>query len=205
MSQLVIGLSGGIGSGKTTVTDLFADLGVEIIDADVIARQVVEPGTPALGQIIDKFGEDIIGKEGRLDRAKLRQLIFQQPALKNWLNGLLHPVIRQKMQRLTREASSPYCILSVPLLFENQLNKSVDRVLIVDVSEQAQLARTVGRDGVDEKQVKAIMASQASRAERLTIADDVINNNGDEAALVGQVQRLHSDYLQQAKSVQAQS
>lgn len=205
MSKLVVGLSGGIGSGKTTVTDLFAELAVDIIDADVIARQVVEPGSKALAQIIEKFGRGILDKEGCLDRAKLRDLIFQQPALKNWLNELLHPVIRQQMQRLTQKASSPYCILSVPLLFENKLNNSVDRVLIVDVSEQTQLARTIGRDGVDEKQVKAIMASQASRAQRLTIANDVIDNNGDKAALVGQVRRLHADYLQQAKTLQAQA
>jgi dephospho-CoA kinase len=205
MSQFVVGLSGGIGSGKTTVTDLFAELAVDIIDADVIARQVVEPGTQALAKIVEKFGGQILGKDAYLDRAKLRELIFQQPLLKDWLNELLHPIIRQEMQRLTQEASSAYCILSVPLLFENKLNKSVDRVLIVDVSEQTQVTRTIGRDAVEQKQVKAIMASQASRAERLTIADDVIDNNGDEAALVGQVRRLHSDYLQQAKTAQAQS
>jgi len=205
VSHLVVGLSGGIGSGKTTVTDLFAELGVDIIDADVIARQVVEPGTEALGQIIEKFGGEIVDQDGCLDRVKLRALIFQDPTLKSWLNGLLHPLIRQEMQRLTQSASSPYCILSVPLLFENNLNNMVDRVLIVDVSEQSQVARTVGRDRVDEKQVKAIMASQASRAQRLTIADDVIDNNGDNAALVEQVRRLHADYLQEAKTVQIQS
>jgi dephospho-CoA kinase len=201
MSKLVVGLSGGIGSGKTTVTDLFSGLGVDIIDADVIARKVVEPGTPGLRQIVNKLGSKILDKEGCLDRAKLRELIFQQPALKNWLNALLHPVIRDEMQRQTQCASSPYCILSVPLLFENKLNSTVDRVVIVDVSEQSQLERTIGRDGVDDLQVKAIMASQASRVERLTIADDIIDNNGNEAALAGQVRRLHTDYLQQAKSV----
>jgi dephospho-CoA kinase len=205
VSKLVIGLSGGIGSGKTTVSDLFAELGVDIIDADVIARQVVEPGTNTLGEIVKKFGEGIIDKQGHLDRGKLRRLIFQQPALKNWLNGLLHPLIRQQMQYLTQKACSPYCILSVPLLFENKLNKSVDRVLIVDVDEQAQLARTIGRDEADEQQIQAIMDSQASRAQRLTIADDVIDNNGNRAALLSQVRRLHGNYLQQAKTLQAQN
>ena len=201
MSQLVVGLSGGIGSGKTTVSNLFAELGVDIIDADVIARQVVEPGTPALGEIVNKLGPRILSNDAGLQRSKLRELIFQQPDLKNWLNKLLHPVIRQQMQQEIEEASSAYCIISVPLLFENKLHTIVDRVLMVDVSEQRQMARTIGRDGVDELQVKAIMASQASRTERLSIADDVIDNNGDQVALVKQVRRLHSEYLQQAKIV----
>lgn len=196
MSRFVVGVSGGIGSGKTTVTDMFKGLGIDVIDADVIAREVVEPGSPAVQKIVDKFGGDIIEQNGHLNRTKLREIIFSQPELKIWLNALLHPLIREQMAVQTQQAKSPYCILSVPLLVENNLNNSVDRVLIVDVSEQTQLDRTLKRDQVDQQQIQAIMNSQASRAQRLAVADDVIDNNGEQKELIEQVHKLHANYLE---------
>jgi dephospho-CoA kinase len=194
MSDFVVGLSGGIGSGKTTVTDLFARLGVDIIDADVIARDVVAPGTVGLSQIVSKLGKQILDEKGQLNRSLLRQKVFAEPELKAWLNQLLHPLIRQQMQQQTQAATSPYCILSVPLLVENNLAKSVDRVLIVDVSESTQLQRTVQRDNSNVEQISAIMRAQASREQRLAIADDVIQNEGAPKDLVDKVAELHQFY-----------
>ena len=198
MSHYVIGLSGGIGSGKTTVSDEFAKLGVTIVDADIIARQVVEPGTAAFTAIVEKFGAQVLNQQGSLDRSQLRQLVFSEPALKDWLNQLLHPLIRAQMQSQTQLATSDYCILSVPLLVENKLTTLVDRVLIVDVSEDTQLSRTVLRDNSNAEQIHAIMRAQASRSERLAAADDVINNEGQPQDLVEQVATLHQQYLQRA-------
>ena len=198
MSHLVVGLSGGIGSGKTTVSDLFATYGVDIIDADVIVRQVVEPGTLALEAIVAKFGQQVLNQEGELNRSQLRQLVFSDPSNKDWLNQLLHPLIRQQMHRQTQAAQSSYCILSVPLLVESKLNTLVDRVLIVDVSEATQLKRTVLRDNSNIELISAIMAAQATRAERLAAADDVIQNEGHASDLVKQVAQLHQQYLRLA-------
>lgn len=200
MSGFVVGLSGGIGSGKTTVSDMFAKLGVQIIDADVIAREVVEPGTESLERIREKFGPELIDPSGCLDRGKLRELVFSHLEAKNWLNALLHPLIQQKMQLQTAQASSLYCILSVPLLVENNSYTTVDRVLIVDLPENLQLSRSANRDAVSEKQIKAIMAAQATRQQRLEVADDVIDNSGDEESLFVQVQQLHNQYLAMASS-----
>ncbi|MFT6898860.1 MAG: dephospho-CoA kinase [Paraglaciecola sp.] len=204
MSQFVVGLSGGIGSGKTTVSNMFAKLGVQIIDADVIARQVVQPDSPALATIIDKFGPQLLDPDGNLDRRKLRDIVFSHSAAKQWLNGLLHPLIQQQMQQQTRQAKSIYCILSVPLLVENQSYKTVDRVAIVDVPENLQRSRTINRDAASETQINAIMASQATRQQRLEVADDVIDNSGDEAALSAQVYQLHQRYVQMAGEVLGQ-
>lgn len=200
MSTYVVGVSGGIGSGKTTVTNLFAELGIDIIDADVIAREVVAPQTPGLNAIVAKLGQDILDNHGHLNRALLRQLVFTQPDLKEWLNQLLHPLIRAQMQQQTQGASSPYCILSVPLLIENQGYKTVDRVLIVDVSEATQLQRTVLRDNSNVEQISAIMRAQASREQRLAVADDVIENEGSEQELIEKVAQLHQLYLSLAES-----
>ena len=198
MSQYVVGLSGGIGSGKTTVSDEFAKLGIAIIDADIIARQVVEPGSPALAAIVEKFGSQVLNPQGALNRSQLRQQVFSEPALKDWLNQLLHPLIRAQMISQTQLAKSEYCILSVPLLVENKLTVLVNRVLIVDVSEDTQLSRTVLRDNSNAEQIRAIMRAQASRAERLAAADDVINNEGQPQDLVNQVAKLHQQYLKLA-------
>jgi dephospho-CoA kinase len=168
---------------------------VDIIDADVIARQVVEPGTTALAAIVDKFGSQVLNELGELNRAQLRQLVFSDPSIKDWLNQLLHPLIRQQMHRQTQAAQSSYCILSVPLLVESKLTTLVDRVLIVDVSEQTQLKRTVLRDNSNSKQISAIMNAQATRTDRLAVADDVIENEGQASDLVEKVTQLHQQYL----------
>ena len=200
VSDYVVGISGGIGSGKTTVTDLFAQYAIEVIDADMIAREVVEPGTPALKAIVDKFGSQVLNESvgsssGTLDRAKLRTLVFNDIETKNWLNQLLHPVIRQQMLLQTQQAKSTFCLLSVPLLVENKLYEQVDRVVIVDVDEQTQLQRTLLRDKTNEQQIRAIMSAQATRQERLAVADDIIDNNGKTDDLVKQVDILHKKYL----------
>jgi dephospho-CoA kinase len=204
MSNYVVGISGGIGSGKTTVTDLFAKYAIKVIDADVIAREIVEPGTPALKALIDKFGKSVLdssggSSSGTLDRAKLRTLVFNNSEVKSWLNQLLHPAIREQMLLQTKQAESVYCLLSVPLLVENKLYQHVDRVVIVDVHEQTQLQRTLLRDKTNEQQIRAIMRAQATRQQRLAVADDVIDNNGKADDLTEKVTQLHKHYLQLAK------
>jgi dephospho-CoA kinase len=204
MSNYVVGISGGIGSGKTTVTDLFAKYAIKVIDADVIAREIVEPGTPALKAIIDKCGQSVLdssggSSSGTLDRAKLRTLVFNNSEVKSWLNQLLHPAIREQMLLQTKQAESVYCLLSVPLLVENKLYQHVDRVVIVDVHEQTQLQRTLLRDKTNEQQIRAIMRAQATRQQRLAVADDVIDNNGKADDLTEKVTQLHKHYLQLAK------
>ncbi|MBN25848.1 MAG: dephospho-CoA kinase [Alteromonadaceae bacterium] len=201
MSQFVVGVSGGIGSGKTTVTNAFAKLNVDIIDADVIARDVVAPGTKGLRAIVDKFGSQILDQGQCLNRRALREIIFSDEQAKSWLNELLHPLIRQETLRQTIDATSAYCMLSVPLLVENGSYKNVDRVLIVDVPESIQLTRSMARDKAEEALIKSIMASQASRQQRLEVADDVIDNSGNESELTKQVLALHQRYLQCANAV----
>ncbi|MEP1385183.1 MAG: dephospho-CoA kinase [Paraglaciecola sp.] len=200
MSCYVVGVSGGIGSGKTTVTDCFKTFNIDVIDADIVARQVVSPGTPGLQAIIGKFGERILDINGALDRSQLRQLVFSEPENKEWLNQLLHPAIRTEMVKQVQQAKSNYCLLSVPLLVENKLYEMVDRVLIVDVSETNQLKRTLLRDKTNAQQIQAIMDSQASREQRLAVADDVIDNNDSPEKLLIQVELLHQTYLQLAKN-----
>ena len=177
MSKLVIGLTGGIGSGKTTITNYFSELGVEIIDADVIAREVVTVNSPALKAIVNHFGNDYLLADGQLNRALLRSRIFSHEADKLWLNKLLHPLIRNNIVKQTKAAKSEYCILVAPLLIENNLLELVDRVLIVDVSETTQISRTLLRDSSSEQEVRAIIASQTSRTTRVNVADDIINND----------------------------
>lgn len=200
MSRLVVGLTGGIGSGKTAASDLFAKKGIVVVDADIIARDIVEPGQPALEKIKVKFGDQILLKDGTLDRRKLREIVFDSAELKTWLNDLLHPAIRQAMLEQTQNAKSAYCILSVPLLVENGLNQMIDKVLVVDASVETQLARTCSRDGQSEHQVRKIIDAQASREQRLAVADNVIDNNGNLETLVEQVDKLHDIYLEYAKN-----
>ncbi|MCU6664792.1 dephospho-CoA kinase [Silvania hatchlandensis] len=190
-----VALTGGIGSGKSTVADTFSRLGVNVIDADIIARQVVEPGTPALRAIAEHFGGELIGPEGTLNRRKLRERIFAHPEEKAWLNALLHPLIQQETQRQMREATSPYVLWVVPLLVENQLHKKADRVLVVDVSVDTQIQRTMARDNVAREHAEQILAAQATREARLAVADDVIDNNGAPDAIASDVARLHQQYL----------
>ncbi|HAS8401103.1 TPA: dephospho-CoA kinase [Vibrio vulnificus] len=197
---LVIGLTGGIASGKTTVANLFQQhFAIDIVDADIVARQVVAPGSAGLAAIVDHFGADILTREGELDRGQLRQRIFAHAEEKQWLNALLHPMIRRKMIEDLAQVSSPYALLVVPLLVENQLQTLCDRVLVVDVEEKTQLQRTVDRDGVDEQQVRAILKAQASRHERLALADDVIKNESKDQDLLQQITDLHQKYLAMSK------
>ena len=177
MSKLVIGLTGGIGSGKTTITNYFGELGIEIIDADIIAREVVAVNSPALKAIAHHFGNDYLLADGQLNRSLLRSRIFSNEVDKLWLNKLLHPLIRNNIVKQTKEAKSTYCILVAPLLIENNLLELVDRVLIVDVSETTQISRTLLRDSSSEQEVRAIIASQTSRTTRVNVADDIINND----------------------------
>ncbi|MBX9562512.1 dephospho-CoA kinase [Aeromonas hydrophila] len=192
----VVAITGGIGSGKTTVANQFAELGIEVVDADVIAREVVEPGTPALAAIAAHFGSEVITPAGQLDRRRLRERVFTDPQAKGWLNALLHPLIRTEMQRQCAAARSPYCLLVVPLLVENRLTALANRVLVIDVDEATQIERTCRRDGVSREQTQAILAAQASRAERLAAADDVLDNqNGTPEAIKSRILALHETYL----------
>ncbi|MGX2039909.1 dephospho-CoA kinase [Methylocaldum sp. MU1018] len=192
--MLIIGLTGGIGCGKSTVAELFADKGVPILDADVIARELVEPGRPAFEAIKQRFGTVIL-KNGRLDRAKLREIVFSDPEAKRWLEALLHPLVYSEIGQRITTLSAPYCLVVVPLLLETGQRALVDRLLVVDCPEDIQRRRVQLRDGLSEKQIDPIMASQIGRSERLAAADDVLENTADEADLAEKVERLHQLYL----------
>ena len=196
MSEFIVGLTGGIGSGKTTVSDMFAELGIDIIDADIVAREVVEPGSDALTEIKQYFGADYINSQGALDRTKLRTRIFNHPDDKRWLNNLLHPIIRQEITKQLASAKSKYCILVAPLLLENGLNKLVNQVLVVDINQDTQVMRTLARDPSSAAEIKRIIASQMTRQEKLKLADDIIcNENTDLDKLKQNVLILHQNYL----------
>jgi dephospho-CoA kinase len=195
----VVGLTGGIGSGKTLVSDAFAKLGVNVIDADVIAREVVAPGSFGLQQIVDKFGVEILNKQGELNRALLRERVFQDPTLTTWLNAQLHPLIRNKMLAELAQSHSSYTILAVPLLFENQLDSMCNSTVVVDVDETTQLTRAMDRDGVDLNNIKRIMAQQMPRKQRCERADFVIDNNGTPDETVETVKKLHHFYINAVK------
>ncbi|TBU90670.1 dephospho-CoA kinase [Stutzerimonas kirkiae] len=195
MKPWVLGLAGGIGSGKSAVADRFASLGVHVVDSDQAARWVVEPGRPALARIAEHFGAGVLQADGTLDRAGLRARIFQNPQEKAWLEGLLHPLVREEVERHLSLARSPYAIMVSPLLVEAGLHRRVDRLLVVDVPESLQLERAMRRDEASEEQVRAIMKAQASREERLRHADDVLVNDRDLTWLQAQVERLHAFYL----------
>ncbi|MGC9421216.1 dephospho-CoA kinase [Vibrio sp.] len=193
---LIVGLTGGIASGKTTVANLFqTHFSIDIVDADIIAREVVTPGSQGLAAIVEHFGPSILHQDGSLNRAALREQIFAIPAEKKWLDQRLHPLINQKMHEALQKVTSPYALLVVPLLIENQLQSMVDRILVVDVDEQTQIERTQARDKVSKEQVLAILSAQASRAERLAFADDVIKNSAQNQKLLPQITKLHQKYL----------
>ena len=200
MSAFVVGLTGGIGCGKSTVTDLFTALGVQHVDADIVAREVVMPGTPCLQAITQHFGSEILQPDGSLNRAMLRQRVFTDAASKTWLEQLLHPAIRQQILAQLQALTSPYALLVAPLLLENKLNQYVQRVLVIDLPESMQLQRAMARDNADEQQIKAIMAAQISRSERLKLANDIISNDNTPADLAPLVAKLHQQYLQQAQA-----
>lgn len=196
--MFVVGVTGGIGSGKTTVTNLFQQHGIVIVDADVIARHIMDKGGEALRAVVQRYGDKALLDDGNLNRAWLRERIFKHPEDKQWLNDLTHPLIRDQILSQLQQAKSDYVILSAPLLIENRLTKLCDRVLVVDVSEATQLERTQQRDDVSEDQVQAIINAQASREQRLQAADNIIHNEGDEAELTSQVETLHELYLRLA-------
>ena len=193
--SLRIGLTGGIASGKSTVADLFAARGVPIIDTDVIAREVVEPGRPALDDIRDAFGSGVITDDGHLDRGAMRALVFADDAKRRRLESILHPRIREEAARQAAAAKGPYHIVVVPLLAESPMRSDMDRILVVDCDEDTQLERLLARDAGSEDQARRMIAAQATREERLSITDDVIRNDGSLDATRSQVERLHQRYL----------
>ncbi len=192
--MLIIGLTGGVGSGKTTVANCFARLGVPVIDADALSREVVEPGQPALQLLVEHFGNHIIDENGRLKRGELRQIVFADTAERKWLESILHPLINRLMVQRIAECKADYCILMSPLLGETKQIEMVDRVLVIDVPEKMQLQRTMARDGNSEETVKSIIASQSDRAKRLQTADDVLVNDQDLEHLQKEVNLLHERY-----------
>ncbi|MFK7731713.1 MAG: dephospho-CoA kinase [Pseudomonadales bacterium] len=196
--MLVIGVTGGIGSGKSAVTDRFADHDICVVDADIAARVVVEPGKPALQAIEDYFGPHLITYDGALDRAALRKIVFEDKEQRLWLEQLTHPLIGEEIMLQIQSSISPYTIFVSPLLIETSQHALTDRILLVDVPVELQVERTIARDNNSEAQVRAIIASQASREDRLARADDVIVNDKDLAHLDKEVARLHEFYLQLA-------
>jgi len=192
---LKIGLTGGIGSGKTAAGDHFARLGAEVIDTDLLSRELVEPGQPALAEIVAEFGASMLTTEGRLDRARLRDRVFDDPAARRRLEAILHPRIRDAMLARARRSTAPYVVFVIPLLFETGQQSLVDRVLLIDVPEDLQRTRVAARDHLDEAQIARIMQAQTDRASRLRQADDVICNDGSMQELRAAVEKLHREYL----------
>lgn len=197
-AKLIVGLTGGIGSGKSVVCSRFANLGILIVDADIVAREVVEPGSDALKKIQNHFGDDVVQANGTLDRSKLRDIIFTTATEKEWLESLLHPLINLEIRRQLSQTKSAYAILASPLLLETKQFQLVDRILVIDASEQLQIERASNRDGKNEAQITAIMQTQLSRQERCARASDIIQNHGDLSELDEQVEKLHQLYLELA-------
>lgn len=193
--MLVIGLTGGIGSGKTLATDHFARLGITIVDADVAARVIVEPGRPALLDIAERFGASMLQADGSLNRPRLREIVFTDPASRKALEQITHPRIAEEIARQLAASTSPYTILVSPLLFESSQHRFTQRTVLIDAHEAHQRQRAAHRDKVSEEQIEAIMAAQMSRAERRQRADDVLLNDGDIEHLQAAVEALHLRYL----------
>ena len=199
--MLRIGLTGGIGSGKSAAALLFSSRGVPVIDTDDIARVLVEPGQPAYDEIIRNFGEGILDRNRRIDRDKLRERVFDNAVERQRLEASLHPRIREVVRTKVAELDAPYCIVVVPLLIESGFNDLVDRVLVVDAPETLQVQRTMVRSGLNELEIRKIISAQATRAQRLQRADDVIENNADRKQLEKEVERLHHWYLSLAATI----
>jgi dephospho-CoA kinase len=194
--MLVIGLTGGIGSGKSTVADMFAQLGAPVIDADTISHELTRPGQEAYEEILRTFGHDLVTSHGQLDRSQLRTLIFNSPEKRKQLESILHPKIYAEIQLRIHNLESRYCIIVIPLLIETGGESMVDRVLVIDTPESLQRHRACQRDQASDTEINAILNSQASRAQRLQAADDVISNADNLDTLKSQVQTLHNTYLQ---------
>ena len=204
MRPYVVGLTGGIGSGKSAVADLFAERGVAIIDTDAIAHALTAPGGAAMPAIRAEFGDAVASADGALDRAAMRAMVFAEPAARKRLEAILHPLIRDESERrvVAQTVGSPYAILIVPLLVEaGDYRSRVDRIAVVDCAEATQMARVRRRSGLAANEIERILAAQATRAERLAAADDVIENDGELAALAPQVMRLHLQYLEYSRHV----
>ncbi|GLR63131.1 dephospho-CoA kinase [Marinospirillum insulare] len=197
--QLIIGLTGGIGSGKTAASDLFANLGIDVIDTDVLARKALELNSPLLSKVFNHFGQQLKLADGSLDRAALRSIIFNDSTAKVWLENLIHPWVKQAVLSALTKATSVYVLLASPLLIESGQVELADRLLIVDLPEEMQISRTASRDNNSPDLVKKIIAQQISRPERLALADDLIDNSGDLNHLEKQVNSLHTKYLELAK------
>lgn len=196
-----IALTGGVASGKSTVARLFQALGARLIDTDQVSREVVAAGSPTLARLVERFGAQILQGDGALDRARLRDIVFSDPAARAQLEAITHPAIRSRVAELSAQAGGPYQIIAVPLLVETGTQRNYDRVLVVDCSPELQLQRLMVRDGLSPEQARRILEAQASRAARLAAADDVLVNESDAAALTPQVQALHHQYLQLAESL----
>ncbi len=190
-----VGLTGGIASGKTTVANLFAALGVTIVDTDLLAREVVAPGTPLLNEVVAHFGPDSLAADGSLDRRKLRDRVFADPAERRWHEERLHPAIRALTDERCDADRGPYCMVAIPLLVETGGEQRFHRVLVVDSEPELQIARVMARDGITREAAQRMLAAQASREARLAVADDVIRNDGDIAYLRDQVEKLHRAYV----------
>lgn len=198
--RLRIGLTGGIGSGKSAASDYFRRLGIPVIDTDELARELVEPGQPALQEIVQAFGDGMLDADGRLDRAALRKTVFSDAGKRKQLERILHPRIRETTGELAAAIDAPYCILVIPLLLETDYPYDLDRVLVIDVPADLQVQRVMERNGMSRAEIEAIIDSQVTRKERLEVADDVVVNDGDLDRLYGQLEHLHRTYLDLARN-----
>jgi len=199
---LLIGLTGGIASGKSFVSDAFKDLGVPIIDADVLAREVVEPGTAGLQQLSENFGPDILTNTNELDRAALRKIIFANPRHRKTVDAILHPLIRERADHqinATKKQGHAYAIYAIPLLVETGQQERFDRIIVVDVPEDVQVERLIKRDSSSTEKAQAILAAQAKRQDRIAVADDIVDNTGSKEDTLKQVQALHNKYVTASK------
>lgn len=194
--MFIVGLTGGIGSGKTVASDRFEELGVKVVDADIASRVVVENGQPALHSIEGKFGSDVISDDGSLNRAKLREIIFKDNEAKSWLEALLHPLIAKHISDEISRATSKYAVLVSPLLFETSQFEMCNRTLLIDVSKEVQILRTTARDNVSKSQVEKIISSQMDRDQKINKADDVIVNDGEIIDLISKIDDIHQKYIE---------
>ncbi|MCL4315731.1 MAG: dephospho-CoA kinase [Gammaproteobacteria bacterium] len=201
--MLIVGLTGGIGAGKSTVAELFQALGVPVLDADAIARELVDKGKPALTRLTEMFGREILDDNGALNRTRLRTLVFNDAAQRRQLEALLHPLIREEMQARLKRLKASYCIVCIPLLVETGQTASVQRVLVIDAPDELRRRRVVTRDGLTAAEFNAVLAAQAGREERLAAADDVIVNDGGRDRLKQRVDELHRRYMQLAAPASA--
>lgn len=192
---LIIGLTGGIGSGKSTVAQLFEKLGVPVFDTDAIAKALTQPDMPALLEIKNEFGDDIVDQYGNLDRKAMKKIVFNNDSARDKLEKILHPKIRATLLAKIATCNAPYCIAVIPLLIEKGWQSIVDRVLAIDLPEATQLARAMSRDGTSRNVIQQIMQAQVDRKTRLSQANETIDNSGDENELVGQVNELHEKYM----------